>query len=176
MRSSWVPLSWVPSSWVSSSWPAWRPNFSTAFCIVFTTEKHTQVHTGTHQALKQGNSTAGEHRSELLQSYSSSKCRLKLNTYIQIWFNEVSASSALQLYKNVKDYIGLESYLNILPKDLRFFVTQEYLPILLEFKPIVTLQLIHLELIVFVNIVIKMKLKMNFTLLLTVIEISVLNT
>ena len=47
-----------------------------------------------------------------------------IDNFKQIWFNEVSASSALQLYKNVKDYIGLESYLNILPKGLRFFVTR----------------------------------------------------
>lgn len=46
------------------------------------------------------------------------------DNFKQIWFNEVSASSVLQLYKNVQDCIGLETYLNILPKDLRFFVTR----------------------------------------------------
>ena len=47
-----------------------------------------------------------------------------IDNFKQIWFNEVSASSVLQLYKTVKDCIGFETYLTILPKDLRFFVTR----------------------------------------------------
>ena len=97
--------------------------------------------------------------------WTSSKFKsIVIDNFKQIWFNEVSASCALQLYKNVKDCIGLESYLNILPKDLRFFVTRLRISAhSLRIQTDVTLQFITLELIVFVNIVIRMKLKKTFT-------------
>jgi len=59
----------------------------------------------------------------------------------------------------------LRNSLNILLKDLIYLLLdKEYLHILLEFKPIVTLQLIRIELIAFIKILIKIKLNMIFTL------------
>ena len=47
-----------------------------------------------------------------------------IDNYIQIWHSSVENNSVLELDKNCKELYSYENYLNILPKDLRFYITR----------------------------------------------------
>jgi hypothetical protein len=50
--------------------------------------------------------------------------RRVIDNYIQMWHGSVENSSILDLYKNCKTVIAYEYYLDLMPKNLRFYVTR----------------------------------------------------
>jgi hypothetical protein len=47
-----------------------------------------------------------------------------IDNYIQTWHSSLENNSVLELYKNCKELFSYENYLNILPKNLRFYITR----------------------------------------------------
>ena len=47
-----------------------------------------------------------------------------IDTFKQTWCNDKAKSCVLKLYDNIKNTLDCEQYLNVLPHDLRFYVTR----------------------------------------------------